>query len=370
MTDRIRSWLTAPLSPEVKTAILKVDRAEDVERIAIMPDVHLAAGVCVGTVIGTNRLVYPQAVGSDIGCGMSAIAFDGDAAAIDREPVAPSILAALPEAVPIMRHRSVAAAPPLIEGELSCGKLASVARREGRIELGTLGRGNHFLEFQSDGDGRLWLVVHSGSRIMGQEITRHHLARATRSRGGLSFLDTHDDPGKAYLNDMNWAIRFAAASRTKMLERAAAVVERLTGATADFAAGVDCCHNFARFESSNANLLIHRKGANCAAESERGIIPGSMGTATFHVRGRGVAESLCSSSHGAGRSQSRGSAAKLSQREFNAQVGHVWMDRSRTSSLVDEAPSAYKDIRSVMRAQRDLVRIERELRPILNYKGA
>jgi tRNA-splicing ligase RtcB (3'-phosphate/5'-hydroxy nucleic acid ligase) len=367
-------WLTGPLSAEVRKALARIARAPDVERVAVMPDVHLATGVCVGVAVATRRLIYPQAVGSDIGCGMATVPFDCEAEAIDSEEVAPNILSALREAVPIMRHRSLAATPelPCGLGELSAPTLLAAARREGRIELGTLGRGNHFLEFQRDQDDRLWLMVHSGSRIMGQEITRYHSAKAVRAGSGLVHLDAGMEAGQAYLNDAAWAVRFAAASRALMIERAAEVVARIVGAKPDPATFFDASHNHLRPESyPDGNFFVHRKGASPAASDEEGLIPGSMGAPSYHVRGRGVNSALRSSSHGAGRVLSRTEARRgISVRRLGEQVGGLWLDRKRLGGLTEEAPGAYKDIRAVMRAQRELVRIEREVVPVLNYKGA
>jgi tRNA-splicing ligase RtcB len=370
----VRAWLTGPPPPEVRKAIDRIARADDVRRIAIMPDVHLASGVCVGSVVATSRLVYPQAVGSDIGCGMSAIAFSCGAESIDNPRVAPAILASLRERVPILRHRSLAGSQtlPASLGDLSERSLQAAAAREGRIELGTLGRGNHFLEFQQDSDGRLWLMVHSGSRVMGQEITKFHTSRATKHAGGLVALDSSQATGEAYLNDVAWAIRYAAASRAAMIERAADIIRGIFVVEPDRSTFMDASHNHARRESyPQGDLLIHRKGASPAAADEPGMIPGSMGAPSFHVLGRGIDEALRSSSHGAGRVMSRGKAGgQISTRRLEQELGSLWLDLTRLHALADEAPSAYKDIRAVMRAQRDLVRIVRELKPILSYKGA
>ncbi len=362
----VRSWLAAPLTPDVKKAIDRIARAEDVQRVAIMPDVHLASGVCIGTVIATTRVIYPHAIGSDIGCGMAAIAFGCEAAALDNARAAPAVLAALRDHVPILRHRSLANSGAMP------ASLGGFAEREGRIELGTLGRGNHFLEFQRDHEDRLWLMVHSGSRVMGQEITRAHAANAERAGGGLVSLNTSGSAGQAYLNDVQWAVRYAAANRAAMIHSAAIALKSVLNVEPDPDSFIDASHNHARWERYPEGVrLVHRKGASPAEVGEVGLIPGSMGTASFHVVGRGVEEALRSSSHGAGRAMSRGKAGgRISTRQLEEELGSVWLDRKRLHALSDEAPSAYKDIRAVMRAQRDLVRITRELSPVLSYKGA
>lgn len=370
----VRSWLAAPLTPDVKRAIDRIARAEDVQRVAIMPDVHLASEVCIGTVIATTRVIYPHAIGSDIGCGMAAIAFGCEGAALDNAQAAPVVLAALRDHVPILRHRSLenSGAMPASLGGLSLSALRTVAEREGRIELGTLGRGNHFLEFQRDQEDRLWLMVRSGSRVMGQEITRAHAANAERAGGGLVSLDTSGIAGQAYLNDVQWAVRYAAANRAAMIHSAAIALKSVLNVEPDPDSFIDASHNHVRWERYPEGVrLVHRKGASPAEVGEAGLIPGSMGTASFHVVGRGVEEALRSSSHGAGRAMSRGKAGgRISTRQLEDELGSVWLDRKRLHALSDEAPSAYKDIRAVMRAQRDLVRITRELTPVLSYKGA
>jgi tRNA-splicing ligase RtcB len=368
-------WLAEPMPRDVRQAVERVARAEDVQRIAVMPDVHLAESVCIGLVVATDRLVYPQAVGSDIGCGMAAAAFEVEATCVADAAVAQRVLREIGERVPVMRQRSLGGAAELVgdldPNLLSDAGLMRAARREGRVEMGTLGRGNHFIELQADADDRLWLMVHSGSRVMGQAIAGHHRARAVRARGGLVHLDTASEAGQAYLNDMRWALRYAAANRRAMIEAVAGVLKEEIGAARDDASVVDASHNHVRGEvHGGRDLLVHRKGASPAAAGERGVIPGSMGTPSYHVVGRGCEEAMRSSSHGAGRAMSRGDAARtVSVRELERQVRGVHIDRRAIARLTDEAPSAYKDVHAVMRAQRELVRIERELRPVVNYKG-
>jgi tRNA-splicing ligase RtcB len=344
-----------------------------VQRIAVMPDVHWGEGSCVGVVLATRTLVYPQAVGSDIGCGVTALRLDGDAASLDlsrRE----GALAVMGGAVPILRHHSHARARNAVglePSELSDARLAAAARREGRIEFGTLGRGNHFLEIQADEADGLWLVVHSGSRAMGQIVTHHHTARAARVKGGLVMLDTSTDLGEAYVRDAAWAARYAAASREQMLKTAAEALGRAIGIGACDEAPWGTDHNHVRREShGNKTLLVHRKGASPAGVGVPVIIPGSMATATFHAVGRGGGESLDSCSHGAGRAMARSVARRaVSEARFLASTESVTFDRGLAVQLVDESPEAYRDVRRVMRAQRELVRVERVLRPLVCLKG-
>jgi tRNA-splicing ligase RtcB len=254
---------------------------------------------------------------------------------------------------------------------LSDSRLDKIKHRDGRVQFGTLGRGNHFLEFQKDQDGALWLMVHSGSRGIGQAISQHHLGKAASASNGLHYFDAESEAGMAYLADHRWACCYAEMSRRAMLEAVAALVEQLFAVPADWSSTVHCNHNHVRRETHFGNeLWVHRKGAVSAHIDEPGIIPGSMGTASFHVEGRGLEDSLCSSSHGAGRRMSRGQAFKaITMGDLVRQMKGIWFDHRWADRLRDEAPLAYKDIHAVMRAQHDLTRIVRQLWPVLNYKG-
>lgn len=238
--------------------------------------------------------------------------------------------------------------------------------------MGTLGGGNHFVELQSDDDdGRLWLMIHSGSRAMGQAIREHHVSRAAAAGGGLRALDADTDAGRDYLNDVAWARRYADANRRAMAEAVARCVEAECRAPLLPETLVTCDHNHvAREEHFGHSLLVHRKGAMPAAAGAPGVLPGSMGTLSFHVQGRGCVESLRSSAHGAGRAHSREQARRrVTARDLCRQMGGVWFDYRIAESLRDEAPAAYKDVRAVLRAQHELVRVVRTLRPLLSYKN-
>ena len=297
----IHAWLATPLGADVRTAFERLAKAPDVNHLAVMPDVHRAGEVCVGVALATSSLVYPAAVGGDIGCGMAAVRFDVPAAVLaDDAPLARALLRTLGRAVPALKA-AARTVPERLEGPLSPAalsdeRLARVATREGRWQLGSLGRGNHFLEFQADDEGSLWLMVHSGSRGMGQAITAWHLARAVAP-------------------------------------------------------------------APESPLALDVAGA-------AGLVPGSMGTVSFHTVGRGHPESLRSSSHGAGRILPRGEAVrKIDARRLVREMHGVIFDARRAGRLVDEAPTAYRDIRAVMRAQRELTAVRRELRPLVSHKA-
>jgi tRNA-splicing ligase RtcB len=370
----VRCWAEEPLPREVRAALERLARSDDVRRIAVMPDVHLAADVCVGTVVATGRTLYPNAVGGDIGCGVAALAFDAEVTLLDDGRAAAAVLAGLYRAIRLVRHgrkRGPGLPADLETRALSAPSLETLKRRDGTLQVGTLGRGNHFVELQADEEGRLWLMLHSGSRGIGQAIRDHHLAKGAAGRSGLRFLDAESGEGRAYLQDLAWAVDYAEASRRAMVKAVGDVVERVLGVGADRASYVSCNHNHVRRESHDGEALwVHRKGAIPAAAGEPGLLPGSMGTCSFHVEGRGCPEALSSSAHGAGRRLSRTDARRtLSAGDVTRQLRGVWFDHRLAACLREEAPSAYKDIDAVVRAQRELVRVVRRLRPVLSFKG-
>lgn len=370
----IRTWLTEPMNDDVSKAIERLRRAPDVERIAVMPDVHLAADVCIGVVVATSRLIYPQAVGGDIGCGMLAIGFDIAAAPLQDPGAAGRVLAALGRAVPGRRRnrRAVIGLPSALATDtLSHPSLEALRCREGSIEFATLGGGNHFIELQSDDEGRLWLMVHSGSRGLGPAIRDHHVSRGDDVGGGLRALDAASEQGINYLRDSGWARCFADASRRAMAVDVGVVMASVLGARLCWETLITTDHNHVSLERhGDRELWVHRKGAMPAGHGHAGVLPGSMGSASFHVEGRGHEPALCSSAHGAGRALSRAAArATVTERAFRRQMAGVWYDFRLSEKLRDEAPAAYKDVRAVLRAQRDLVKVTRVLRPVLNYKG-
>ena len=190
----LKTWVAAPIDGDVADAIERLRRAPDVQRVAVMPDIHLAVDVCVGVAVATSRLIYPQAVGGDIGCGVLAVPFDLDAACLNNPARAGQVLAQLGRSLPARRRNRSAAIPlpdDLAAAALSDAKLETLRRTEGALAFATLGSGNHFAELQADEAGRLWLMVHSGSRALGPAIRDHHLARAEPDRKSTRLNSSH-----------------------------------------------------------------------------------------------------------------------------------------------------------------------------------
>ena len=283
----VHYWLIEPLAGDVAQSINSLSAADDVQHVAVMPDVHLARDVCIGAVIATSRLIYPAAVGSDIGCGMAAIRFDADADLLIDETRAAQVLGSLYRSVPSNRHRTAAirnVLPDVLNDQtLSNARLDKLKHRDGRVQLGTLGRGNHFLEFQADGENRLWLMVHSGSRAMGQAIMSHHLDKCVSSAAtGLRYLTADSDSGGAYLRDVRWALRYAELNRLAMISAVTRLMADLFGIVPENSSLIHGSHNHVCQETHfGRQFWIHRKGAQRAVRGQMGIIPGSMGTAQF-----------------------------------------------------------------------------------------
>jgi tRNA-splicing ligase RtcB len=350
-------FVSEALDPEVARFVERVRHAPDVVHVAVMPDVHLAGRACVGTVVATEHTLYPELLGSDLGCGVAAMALG---VSLDALGDLRAVLGTLAALVPIERGARDPRALAL--GSLSDPSLEKVLARDGALELGTLGRGNHFLELRRDDLGQAWLVVHTGSRTMGPTLQAHHTRRGQRVRGGLVALDADSDLGRAYASDVCWALAFARTSRAQILEASCAALGL---------APIDAQHDAVLHETHEGRALwVHRKGAMTLPEGALGVLPGSMGTATFIVRGRGAPRALDSSAHGAGRRLPRGRAARvIDVARLRTEMEGVVVDPRRLRSLVDEAPSAYKDVHRVARAQRELASIVCELHPVLVHKG-
>ena len=361
--------------------------------VAAMPDVHLGIGATVGSVVATQGAIIPAAVGVDIGCGMMAVQTTLKAADLPESlgEVRREIERAVPHGLVTLRGHSQNGAwltPPdcvVTRWPALRGRLESIVARYPRLQakdpllqLGTLGGGNHFVEVCLDTQQNVWVMLHSGSRGIGNFIGQRfiELAREDMRRHFINLPDRdlayfaegtehfHD-----YIEAMQWAQDFAAENRRAMMD---AVLRVLRQEIRPFRLGevaVNCHHNYtARERHFDADVLVTRKGAVRAGRGELGIIPGSMGTRSYIVRGRGNPESFESCSHGAGRRMSRTAARKLfSVAEHQAATHGV--ECRKDEAVLDETPAAYKDIDAVMEAQKDLVEIVHTLKQVVCVKG-
>ena len=375
LNERIRYWVHKPVEDLISQNVLNLATAPGVRHVAVMPDIHLSKKICNGVAIACEGILFPEAVGGDIGCGYLMADVDGSSRLLRHQRRAKNLLQQLNRSVPIIRHSrdSMVHHLPneLSDRRLSTPILEKLKSRDARVQFGTLGRGNHFVEFQVSDTGSLHVLIHSGSRAVGPAILAHHLQNAmTDESSKLRYLESASPDGEAYLSDMQWARDYAAGNRRRMLELVGLVINEF-GLSIDNDSAIDRDHNHVQLEiHRDRELLVHRKGTQRLENGQLGIIPGSMGTSSFLVTGRESSDALQSCSHGAGRRLSRTEAhRRISARDLKSQMKQVLFDDQKTHRLRDEAPAAYKDIRKVMRAQKELVRVQEERTPILNFKS-
>jgi len=352
--------------------------------VAVMPDVHVGKGATVGSVIAMRGAVAPAAVGVDIGCGMTAVRTSLTARRLpdNLKRLRLAIEAAIPVGrrqytLPVWQESTTLRPRTQALLERFTQLEAEVQQFVGRVglQLGTLGGGNHFIEVCLDSDDRVWLMLHSGSRFIGaalaerhMEAARHLLHNRTLPDPDLAVFLAGTPTFEAYRRALYWAQEYAAQNRALMLERLQGVLGEAFPDTS-FETPVSCHHNYVAEEHHfGEDLLVTRKGAIRAGAGELGIIPGSMGTKSFIVRGKGNAQSFESASHGAGRRMSRSQARKtFNAKDLTRQTEGV--ECRKDLGVVDEAPKAYKDIRRVMEQQQDLVEIVTELKQVVCVKG-
>ena len=348
--------------------------------VALMPDAHVGIGATVGSVIPTAGAIIPAAVGVDIGCGM--IASETTLTAADLPDDLGRLMPLVEQRIPAGVGKGFDREPP-DEWSGMLGVPASALTdkqvRTMACQFGTLGSGNHFVEVCVDERGRVWTVLHSGSRGIGNQLAQAHIASAKRlmkrwfislEDPDLAYLVQGTPEFTAYIGDMLWCQRYAMASRAMMNDAVTASLFEVTG-IGTVTRAINCHHNFSAMERHHGrDVWVTRKGAIKAAADDEGIIPGSMGTGTFIVRGLGNPASYDSCSHGAGRRMSRGQARRELTAESlaAAMAGRTW-NSDRAADLVDEHPLAYKDVEVVMRDQADLCAVEHSLRQVFNYKG-
>lgn len=392
----VKLWAKGvPVAPAAKKQLLATAQMPFIfKHVAAMPDVHVGLGSTIGSVIPTQKAIIPAAVGVDLGCGMMAVRTS--LTAQDLPDNLRDIRLAIEKAVPHGRtggrkRRDVGAwhnTPELVDqrwAELLPGfkriieKHPRLGRTNNHNHLGTLGTGNHFVELCLDELDRVWVMLHSGSRGVGNAIGRTFIEQAKQDMRvhqrnlpdeDLAYLEEGTQHFEDYVEAVNWAQRYAKVNREVMMEHTLQALSReIPKPFTSTEEAVDCHHNYVQQEEHfGENVWVTRKGAVSAKKGQMGIIPGSMGARSFIVRGLGNPESFHSCSHGAGRIMSRTQAKKqVSLEEHQADIAHV--ESRRDAAVIDETPRAYKNIDDVMAAQEDLVEIVHTLRQVVCVKG-
>jgi len=358
--------------------------------IAIMPDAHQGYGMPIGGVMATENVIVPNAVGVDIGCGMCAVKISLTEINTD---TLKKIMGEIRKVVPVgFNHQEEEQDVDLMpltkeqrSGDVEDGNFTDFPIVEEQYEsalkqIGTLGGGNHFIEIQKGSDGHIWIMIHSGSRNFGLKIAEHYNKLAVElnkkwfsqvpKEWELAFLPVDSEEGQAYIREMRYAVEFALANRKLMMDRIISIFAE-QGEVA-FEPMINIAHNYASLENHfGENVWVHRKGATLARKNTIGIIPGSQGTKSYIVKGKGNPESFESCSHGAGRVMGR----KQAERELNLEEEIKRLDDKgiihaiRGKKDLDEAPGAYKNIDEVMKNQEDLVEVLVELQPLAVIKG-
>jgi tRNA-splicing ligase RtcB len=393
--SHVKMWVRGvPIEEEAKKQLANTARMPFIfKHVAAMPDVHLGIGATVGSVVATKGAIIPAAVGVDIGCGMMAVQTTLKAADLPESLV--TLRAEIERAVPhgfvtiprrsqrgawvttpdsvVTRWRALASRLDAIEA-----KQPRLQAKNPQHQLGTLGGGNHFIEICLDAEQTVWVMLHSGSRGIGnligqrfiemarEDMRRHFINLPDRDLAYFAEGTEHFDD---YVEAMEWAQDYAAENRRAMMD---AVLRVLREQLQPFQMGkvaVNCHHNYTTRETHfGEEVLVTRKGAVRAGRGELGIIPGSMGARSYIVRGLGNPESFESCSHGAGRKMSRTAARKLFTLEQH-EAATAGVECRKDEAVIDETPAAYKDIDAVMHAQKDLVEIVHTLKQIVCVKG-
>jgi tRNA-splicing ligase RtcB len=391
----VKMWTQGvPVDEEARKQLANIARMPFVHsHVAVMPDVHVGKGATVGSVIATRGAIIPAAVGVDIGCGMMAVQTSLKAGDLPESlaPLRARIERAVPHGLVSVKGRahkgSWAVTPDGVRSrwaaldarhERIVGKHPRLAQKEPHKQLGTLGGGNHFIEVCLDTEQTVWVMLHSGSRGIGnligqvfielarKDMQKHFINLPDRD---LAYLVEGTEHFDDYVEAMTWAQDYAAENRRAMMDSVLRVMREELRPFQLGEVAVNCHHNYCTHETHfGQDLIVTRKGAVSAKRGELGIIPGSMGARSFIVRGLGNPESFQSCSHGAGRLLSRTAALKrftVADHEAATQGVECRKDKD----VIDETPAAYKDIDAVMAAQRDLVEIVHTLKQVLCVKG-
>ena len=386
VSKRLMSWASI-LEPDVREQAERTAAMPFIyPHLALMPDAHLGKGATVGSVIPTLGAIMPAAVGVDIGCGMMAVRTQFTAADMGERGDLASLRMAIENAIPLSAgqyNQTVRAAPG------TAARIAELEARDGagaagqiapnwRLQLGSLGSGNHFIEVSLDEQDRLWLFLHSGSRGVGNRLAVQHIRTAAAQckkwwislpDPDLAYLVEGTAEFAAYIRDLRWAQHFALLNRQEMMDRVQACLGEWTGQPVQRVQAVACHHNYTeREEHFGKQVWLSRKGAIEATTGTLGLIPGSMGTTSYVVAGKGSRLALNSSPHGAGRACGRRAALRTFTRaQLDAAMeGIEWR---HTDAFLDEIPAAYKPIDQVMADAADLVEVRHTLRQIINVKG-
>jgi tRNA-splicing ligase RtcB (3'-phosphate/5'-hydroxy nucleic acid ligase) len=395
----IKAWVDGvELEDAARKQLVNLAKMPFVHRhVAVMPDVHWGRGATVGSVIATHDAIIPAAVGVDLGCGMAALRTSLRAEDLpdDLHAIRLAIEATIPVGQPSKEndaggsHRDVPADvvdawsadladrwPLIVEHFERYG--AQLPRRHPTDQLGTLGGGNHFVEVCLDEEGRVWLMLHSGSRNVGKRIAEIFIELAQRDMkrwyinlpdAELAYIPQGAEHFQPYLDGVAWAQDYARLNRQLMLGAILEVLRGIFPAVTVSDEAIYCHHNYVSRENHfGKNVLVTRKGAVRAREGDLGIIPGSMGTRSYIVRGKGNADSFTSCSHGAGRRMSRGEAKRRITLEDHA-AATAGVECRKDADVLDESPAAYKSIDAVIEAERDLVDVVHTLRAVVCVKG-
>ncbi|MFH9297096.1 RtcB family protein [Streptomyces sp. NPDC017520] len=385
----IRMWADpASVEDGAMQQLRNVSTLPWIKGLAVMPDVHFGKGATVGSVIAMQGAVCPAAVGVDIGCGMSAV--KTSLTANDLPGDLSRLRSKIEQAIPVGRGmHGDAVNPGKLHGFSTAGwddfwgRFGGIAdavkfrQERATKQMGTLGSGNHFIEFCLDETGSVWLMLHSGSRNIGKELADFHIGQAQKLPHNQGLIDRDlavfiaDTPQMAaYRNDLFWAQEYAKFNRAIMMGLFQDVVRKeFKKARVTFDPVISCHHNYVAEERyEGMDLLVTRKGAIRAGSGDYGIIPGSMGTGSYIVKGLGNEKSFNSASHGAGRRMSRNAAKKrFSTKDLEEQTQGV--ECRKDSGVVDEIPGAYKPIEQVIDQQRDLVQVVAKLKQVVCVKG-
>lgn len=350
------------------------------KHIALMPDSHSGYGMPIGGVLATKGVIIPNAVGVDIGCGMCALKTSLKDISTKKLK---DIMGGIQEVVPLgfahhAREQDERLMPSL--DIVPAYGIVMEEYKDAKKQIGTLGSGNHFIEIQSGSDGHIWIMVHSGSRNIGLKVAEYYnrLAKMLNERmhsentHDLAFLPISTPEARDYFAEMKYCVEFALANRKLMMENIKATFLKAMGSKFYDLDFINIAHNYAQWESHfKTKVIVHRKGATSARNGELGIVPGSQGTKSYIVKGKGNPESFQSCSHGAGRQMGR----RQAQRELDLKSEVSKLKKNgilhslKSVKDLDEAPGAYKDIDLVMKNQSDLVDIVLELHPLAVIKG-